>query len=549
MSLKSYIQLGGVNLSVGGLLGGYASSGNQNPTIPTSISIGETMRKVNTTLLNQLGAFGFDYTGAGQTNIPVSKIFGEGQYPYVKSTTLEVTTLGKTGTNTLNGALNHGTNGDYEATVVGRDTLGNWYYTVGMHSAAWRPGVNLYRVSGDGQSLTRIYSHHHIGDAIHDQGTTCIPLSSTLGTNSGYLAIMTRWSDQGKPMVFITDWSSSGSVTGSQSNFLAKNYLTGGDAWGQPLDGINIPNTSPGYTTGIMLWQRQWWGPRLLCFKRNNSNGIQNQTAISMQLYYHDYTVDHQFSGTGGITYSPVTSKLYLIFAYRPEQRSDAGRNLGMLSCVLGTVNGSGAITEGTKEYDWLHYQWGGGCSEDMGNYTACHVCYLGNNGNDILAYAFLHVESEVMYFRVCQNTNQSEGRCQYAESFEDQEPGVNLWQRVRVRRLGVSRVHDDGGNLVDTYYNVGVSWVDSSNQTRVKTYRVRHANLSTVETGNYSPSGNFRGSLGFNGTVETTDEEPQYSMVIGTDNAGLQTTYVWASGKSYNPGYDQDRSTLIRLV
>ena len=549
MSVKSFIQLGGVNLKVGEHLGGYASSGAQSPTIPGSIAVGETMRSVSTAKLQALGAFGTTYTGAGVTNISLAKVFGEGQYPYVKSTTSVNTTLGITGTNTLNGALNHGTNGDYDATVVGRDSSGNWYYTVGMHSAAWRPGVNLYKIPADGSSITRIYSHHHIGDAIHDQGTLCIPLSSTLSVNSGYLAIMTRWSDQGKPMVFITDWSSSGSVTGSQSNFLPKNYLTGGDAWGQPLDGINIPNTSPGYTTGIMLWQRQWWGPRLLCFKRNNASGIQNQTAISMQLFYHDYTVDHQFSGVGGITFSPVTNKIYLIYSYRPEERSDAGRNLGMLSCVIGNINGSGAITEGAKEYDWIHYQWGGGCNEDWGNYTASHVCYLGNNGNDILAYAFIQVESESLYFRVCQNTNQSEGRCQYEESFEENIGGVNPWQRVRVRRLGVSRIHDDGGNLVETYYNVALSWVDSSQQTRVKTYKVKHSNLATTELGDYSPSGNFRGTVGFNGTVENTSEEPQYNMIIGTDNAGLQTTYTWASGKSYNPGYDQDRSRVLRLV
>jgi hypothetical protein len=57
-----------------------------------------------------------------------------------------------------------------------------------------------------------------------------------------------------------------------------------------------------------------------------------------------------------------------------------------------------------------------------------------------------------------------------------------------------------------------------------------------------------FRGSAAFNGHHTTNIHEPQHLFLLGTINAGAQTTETYG-GKSYDPAGEQDQSKSIRFV
>lgn len=553
MSVKSFDSLGGVNIQIGRYLGGTVNSGAIDPTLYTNkIAVGNVVRDMPTSEV--LGPDPSLYAGGGWYNISLKELMSVGLY--TKSSIRQYNTMAKTGTNSLNGGMIPGTNGDYMGTCVGRDDRGNWYYVQAHQGQSWRPGANLYRVESDGSYFSRIYSHHHIADLIPDQGTLVVALNdvgSTAGT--GHFAFITRWQNTGEPVAGITTWNGPGaSIYGS--NNVPFSVLAGVNAWGMPLDAINIPNTDPNYTTGVMLWQRQWWGPRLVFFKRNGGTGIQNQTQQALDVYYQTWIWDHNFCGQGGVAFSPNSSRIYAIFTYEPQDQGgngqDAGINLAINHLTVGNINGSGAITTSGLATSILHFIWDSPNGPFFGFFRGAHICYLGvaPNGQDQLAYAFTRANDNDIHIRFVTYDPNGQDYYRYAVSSEDSMGGVNTYQRIRITRMGVSRVHNEVGQLDATYYNVALSYVDDGNNTRIKTYRVRASDLQIMSSQqDYQPTGNYRGILATNTTPYSTDQEPQHAVVLGTNNTGLQNTYVWASGKPYNTGVDHDNARMLRFI
>jgi hypothetical protein len=564
-------------------VGGVIATGAATP--PTAgNSIG--MREVSALKDSALASFVSNYSSYTTSDVRLSTFFGNGGAGYTKHRLYWNSLLGRTGTNSLNGAILAGTNGDHEGTVVGRDASGNWYYAVGFQSHSWRPGANLYRISASGHGqgppsyeaagVTRVFSYHHLADMISDQSWTVVPLDNIFSTaGNGYFAIATRYQNNGLPVYLTTRWSASyDGVTSTADiegrNNLAINTISGVSEWGQVLDAINLPNSDARYTTGVVLWQRQWWGQRLIFNKRNGSTGILNTHIRHMDQFngYQNWTNDHNSGNASGLTWSPNTNRIYLIHVHGDCQ--SVCRSLSINHVSVGNINGTGTITTGTPSLGLIHFIWGGwnSCLPDWGYYTGSHICWIGySGGEDRLAYAFMRERnspygywpgSNGLWFRIVRTNGLRTGtypsvennKCSYPEIYEQfVTSDVNYYQRIRVRRLGIQRVHNSGNSLIAEYAWVALSWVTGGQQNRIRVYRINIAANTVQYMAQYNFSENYRGSAAFNGSFVSTDYEPQHLLVIGTDNTGLQQTYVWSSGKPYNPGYDQDRTTMLRFM
>ena len=553
---------------VGGVI---ATGAGTPPSAGNSIA----MRNVSANKDGNLSSYVSNYNSYGTTSVRLSTFFGEGGAGYTKHRVYVNSSLGKTGTNSLNGAILAGTNGDHAATVVGRDAYGNWYYAAGFQGHSWRPGGNLYRIDADGSNLTRVFSYHHLADMISDQSWIVTPLDNVFSTaGSGYFAIATRYQNNGLPVYLTTRWSASyDGVTSTADiegrNNLAINTIGGVSEWGQINDAINIPNSDPRYTTGVVMWQRQWWGQRLIFNKRNGSTGILNTHLRHMDQFngYQNWTNDHNAGIGGGLTWSPDTNRIYMAHVHGDCQ--SVCRSLSINHIVVGNYNGTGTITTNAPTLGLIHFIWGGwnSCVPDWGYYTTAHIAWLDYYGSrDKLAYAFLREQnspygywpgSNGLWFRIVTAQNINTGtypgtennKCSYPEIYEQFVTGdVNYYQRIRVRRLGVQRVHNSSNTLIQEHHWVALSWVNGSQQVRVRVWRINFATNGVQQMGDFTTS-TWRGSLAFNGSWVSNDYEPQHLLVLGTDNSGLQQTYVWASGKPYNPGYDQDRTTMIRFL
>ena len=560
------------DLRLGENVGGVIATGAATP--PTAGNY-IAMRDVSASKSSALSSYVSNYNSYTTSDVRLSTFFGNGGAGYTKHRAYMISSLGKTGTNSLNGAILAGTNGDHEATVVGRDAYGNWYYAAGFQGHSWRPGGNLYRINADGSGVTRVFSYHHLADMISDQSWTVAPLNNIFSTaGDGYFAIATRWQNNGLPVYLTTRWT--GTYDGVTStadiqgrNNLAINSIGGVSEWGQILDAINLPNTDDRYTTGVVLWQRQWWGQRLIFNKRNGSTGILNTHIRHMDQFngYQNWTNDHNSGNASGLTWSPNTNRIYLIHVHGDCQ--SVCRSLSINHVDVSNINGTSTISTGTPSLGLIHFIWGGwnSCVPDWGYYTGSHICWIGWTGSyDRLAYAFMRERNSPygywpgnngLWFRIVQAQNLRTGtypsvennKCNYPEEYEQfVTSDVNYYQRIRVRRLGIQRVHNSSNSLIETYTWVALSWVNTSQQVRVRIWRFNNATRVTQQMEDLTTS-TWRGTIAFNGSFVSTDYEPQHLLVLGTDNSGLQQTYVWASGKPYNPGYDQDRTTMIRFL
>lgn len=560
------------NFRLGEDVGGVVATGAGSPPNAGNY-IG--MRDLASNRSSALSAYVSNYNNYGSGPLPLTVFFGQGGAGYTKHRAYQITSLGKTGTNSLNGAILAGTNGDHEATVVGRDSFGNWYYAAGFQSHAWRPGANLYRISSDGTSVTRVYSYHHLADMISDQSWTVVPVDNIWSAGgSGHFAIATRWQNNGLPVYLTTRWAgsydgvtSSGSIYGS--NNLAVNSISGVSEWGQILDGINIPNSDARYTTGVVLWQRQWWGQRVIFNKRNGDIGILNTHVRHMDQFngYQNWTNDHNSGNAGGLTYSPATNRIYVCHVWGDCQ--SVCRSLAINHINISNQNGTGTISTNAPTLGLIHFIWGGwdSCKPDWGYYTGAHIAWIAERGGqDCLAYAFMRERNSPygywpgnngLWFRIVTTASLrtgtypsvENGKCNYPELYEQFVTGdVNYYQRIRVRRMGVQRVHNSSNTLTETWHWIALSWVNGSQQVRVRIWRFNLGTGVCQQMEDLTTS-TWRGSIAFQGTPVSTDYEAQHLLVLGTDNSGLQQTYVWASGKPYNPGYDQDRTTMIRFM
>lgn len=536
------------------------------------------MRDIAANKDGNLSSYVSNYGSYSTSNLRLSSFFGEGGAGYTKHRAYVNTSLGKYGTNSLNGAILAGTNGDHEATVVGNDAYGNWYYVAGFQSHAWRPGANLYRINASGHvtpntgyGVSRVYSYHHLADMIQDQSTTVVPLDNIWSrSGSGHFAIATRYQNTGRPIYLTTRWAGSydgvtntGSIYGA--NNLALNQIFGVSEWGQVMDGINIPNSDARYTTGVVLWQRQWWGQRVIFNKRNGDIGILNTHVRHMDAFngYQNWTNDHNSGNGSGITYSPATNRIYVAHVHGDCQ--SVCRSFSINHTVVSNQNGTGTISTSAAFLGLIHFIWGGwdSCRADWGHYTGCHITWLDNyGGRDKLAYAIMRERNSPygywpgnngLWFRIVTANianNNNNTKCSYPELYEQFVTGdVNYYQRIRVRRMGVQRVHNSSNTLTATYHWVALSWVDGSQRTRIRIWRVNFATNGVQQMADITQNTAYRGTIAFQGTPVDYGFEPQHLFVLGTANTGLQNTYVWAGGKPYNPGYDQDQSVMVRFL
>jgi hypothetical protein len=539
----------------------YVSNGSAYNTAPVSLSV----------------FFGHSGPGSGENQSFKS---GAG---YPKNNATYVATLTKSGTNQRNGGVLAGTNGDHEAFFVGRDGQGNHYYAATFQSHLWRPGANLYRMKSDGGQVRRVFSWADLANMVPVNSQSGGPMSNiSTNTGSGWLFFSMR-RDDGTPRIMVTSWSAGNtddefSVTSQidGNNNVPQTVLSGVSQWGQVSDAINIPNTDDRYTTAATLYIRADQGPRVVFAKRNGSNGILNQHMRNMAAFdegggpYDNWIVDHNSGNTGGICFSTGTNRLYTCFTYEPRE-SSGGENLLINVTDVGSFNGTGTITTNTPRLGLIHFIWGGNnnCLPDWGSYTAAHICYLDTIGGvDRLAYAFTKIRTSVrgfypsqpngLYFRIVRATPGSTPmpsanytRCTgYPEIFDTHvTTDVNYFQKIRVRKMGVQRIHNSSNALSETWYWVALTWVDGSQRIRVRIWRVNFATSVVQQMHDFTGIDSFRGMGAFNGTHSVLTHEPQHLFVFGTNNEGLQNTETYAGGKVYNPGYEQDRSKSIRFV
>ncbi len=541
----------------------YVSNGSAYNTTPVSLSV----------------FFGHSGPGSGESQTPKS---GAG---YPKNNATYVATLNKLGTNQRRGGILAGTNGDQEGYFVGRDAAGNHYYVGSFNSYLWRPGANLYRMRADGGNLQRVFSWADLANMVPVNSSSGGPMSNiTSNAGSGWFFMSMR-RDDGVPRIMVTSWSAgniydaetiNSSITGN--NNVPQTVLSGVDQWGQVSDAINIPNTDDRYTTGATLYIRSNQGPRIVFAKRNGSNGILNQHTRNMAAFndppyvYDNVVVDNNSGCTGGLCFSPGTSRIYVIFTY--EQLSSSGQNGGENLLInftnVGGFNGTGTISTDPPRLGLIHFIWGegGGCRPDWGTFTAAHICYLDTiSGTDRLAYAFTKIRTSFrgyngsvangVWFRIT-NANPINNVYPAAESDQCGEypslyeqfvtSDVNYFQKIRVRKMGVQRIHNASNVLSETWYWVALTWVDGSQRIRVRIWRANFATNTFQQMHDFTGIDSFRGSAAFNGTHSVLTHEPQHLFLLGTINAGAQTTETY-SGKSYDPAGEQDQSKSIRFV
>ena len=531
------------------------------------ISIGDTLRNVNRgSFLPVAGMADNGYSSRlsgyyNGSNISFSSILGSGQTSdwrnvvYFKTTPYDSGQWRSdfspyyTSNSSASGALIAGTNGDLSGAFLGFDTKYNSYWMWGGASKHWRIGVNIYRLSADGTEFQRVYTHHHLVDSISDQSSISLGLSNFAPSDVKYTGTIHRDQADGVPKLSIGGYSI-GANTVNGNSWMAKHALNGVNAWGQPLDAIDLEEIGNGYKTGIMLWQRQWWGPRLVAFSHNGSS-IVHQSMQALDVFYQSWICDHNFGGQGGVAYSPITKKVCALFTYEPNGTT-WGRNLAINSVTLNGANTNYPSFEGAVDTHLIHFIWGGGdwCRSDLGQYSGGAIEWLGYEGNmesDVFAYAVLNVSNGRVYIRCAtRNWNEpSNNRCSWPEIGEKYYTGVNFVQRVRISRLNTFT--DENGWLAGHF---AFSYVNSSNQTVVKIFRWSQHEFTEIAS--YIP--NNRGLLARNGTPN--DGEPyspgggQHAIVVGTTNDGLQDTYIWGGKGDYlSRSGDQDLTRAIKLV
>lgn len=532
-------------------------------------SIGDTFRNVNRT--NTIPIAGFadgGYAGRIQgyyngSNISFSSIFGSGQTSdyrnivYLKSTPVDAgqwrSNLSPyyTSNSGASGALIAGTNGDLSGAFLGYDTNYNSYWMWGGASKHWRIGVNIYRLSADGHEFQRVYTHHHLVDSISDQSSICLGLSTFNPSDAKWTGTIHRDQADGVPKISIGSYNIAANTVNGNA-WMSKNALNGVNAWGQPLDAIDLGvNDANGRRTGIMLWQRQWWGPRLVAFSHNGSGGILHQTMQALDVYYQSWICDHNFGGQGGVAYSPVTNKVAALFTYEPNGTT-WGRNLAINSVTLMGADSDYPYFEGEVETSLIHFIWGGGdpCKADLGQYSGGAIEWLGfeaNQNSDVFAYAVLNISNDRLYIH-CATRNWDEpnnNKCSFPEIGSTYFTGINSVQRVRIARLDTKL---DENGWVSGHF--ALSYVNSANNTIVRIFRWSQHEFTEIAS--YTP--NSRGLLARNGTPR--NGEPygigggQHAIVIGTTNDGLQDTYIWGGkNASLSRTGDQDLTRAIKLV
>lgn len=454
-----------------------------------------------------------------------------------------------TSNGSASGAMIAGTNGDLNGAFIGYGPNYESYYMWGGNSKHWRIGVNIYRLSADGTEFQRVYTHHHLADSIGDQSSVSIGLGNFEPTqNIKYTGTIYRLQDNGNPILALGGYNiSANTVNGN--GYMPRIYLNGVNQWGQPLDAIDTGDNDSGLRTGLFLWQRQWWGPRLIGFKHNGST-ITTQNAQSMDVFYQGWIFDHHFGGQGGVAWSPVSKRAVVIFTYEPNGTT-YGRNMAINNVIFEPEE---AAFVSPPDTDIIHFIWGGGeeCKPDLGQYTGGAIDYMCSNEpyGDFFAYAFMNVSNDRLYVRLATvNWNEWRGgnnKCNWPELGEAIYSGINHLQRVRVTRLNV--ITNQNGNPI---IHFAVSYVNSSNQTIVKIFR-GGPETPFAEIASYTP--NNRGLLARNGGPSGLGNgagRGQHAIVVGTTNDGAQTTYTWDGSKSgsLSRSGDQDLTRAIKLV
>ena len=532
------------------------------------ISIGDTLRNVNRN--GFLGADGMP-NGSGDarvagyysaTDLSFSQIFGSGDtvgnnLVYIKSTPYSSGMWRSdlspyyTSNSGASGAMIAGTNGDLNGSFIGYGPNYESYYMWGGNSKHWRIGTNIYRLSADGTEFQRVYTWHHVTDSIGDQSSVSLGLGGMEpSSNLKYTGTIYRLQDTGNPTAAIGAYNISTNQLNNNA-WMSRNAINGVNQWGQPLDAIDVGSSASGLRTGLFLWQRQWWGPRLVLFNHNGSS-ITTQNAQSMDVFYQGWIYEHNFGGQGGVAWSPHTNKVVTIFTYEPNGTT-YGRNMAINSI---TINPDAATFDSPPETDIIHFIWGGNdqCKPDYGQYSGGHIDWMAYHPDfgDIWAYAFLNVSQNRIIVRLASvNWDQwqpGNNRCNWPEAGQYIYTGVNSLQRCRVTRL---HVIDDNGQGGPTVF-FALSYVNSSNQTVVKIYR-GGPSFGLFEIASYIP--NNRGLLARNGGGSQSNEygwgTGQHAIVMGTTNDGAQTTYTWDGSKSssLSRAGDQDQTLAIKLV
>lgn len=467
-----------------------------------------------------------------------------------------------TSNSSANGAIIAGTNGDLNGSFIGYGPGMESYYMWGGNSKHWRIGVNIYRLSADGSEFQRVFTHHHIADSIGDQSSVSLGLGAFSPGTVKHGGVIYRLQDNGNPTLGIGAYNITNN-TFNGNGWMPRIALNGVNQWGQPLDAIDIgPSDDSAMRIGAFLWQRQWWGNRVVFFKHNGSSVI-NQSMQSLQKWYQDWIVDHNFGGQGGLAYSPVSGKMVCAFVYEPNGTT-AGRNLALNSFNVYNVDSTNnAIVTDGLETDVIHFIWGGrdACKQDLGTYSAAHIAYLTSDedNGDYFALIFINESQNRVIIRLMSvhwpSWRSGSNMCNWVVWGEAIYTGVNAWQRVRVTRVDINQINDRGAPSYEMVF--AASYVNSSNQTVVKTFKFAEGAMAEWNT--FTP--HHRGLLAGNGTPANIDGanrgdfgrgRGQHVIVMGGTNDGVMTTYTWdgsKTGGSLSRSGDQDLTRAIKFV
>ena len=465
-----------------------------------------------------------------------------------------------------------GTNGNYDGTFMGVSTdwktKGKLVYGVAGQGNGPRPFVNFYSIDAFGGDMRREWVKTFAMDFIGDQASVvwnATGYDTAWGGHNGYNAELflymgycTRWQNTGQPAVSFFGFNGESQLNGgSYSAFSALGSMS---EWGQVLDACNLPESKDSQPVGMIMWQRQWWGPMVAFVRRTgfNGNSFTHHNVTYLNMYYQNWIYESDASGNqGSITYSPMSQRAYPIFVYEPQNQWGGGITGGSgMAIVSFTVSGDIAGTgwvggdNNTRKNDLISFIWGGECKPYRGWNMAPSIQYLGDYyGYDMLAYAWF---SEYYGFRIRFVYYDPEGRdeCSYPILAEfDMGSDYNVNQRTRISLVSSDHLPNDPNKF---FKKVALSWVDSSNITQVATFSIDdNFNIDKPEPEWQSIDAGFEaGARGLLGTGNTYRGDgynhPAHGIVAQGTNENTMTTYIW-SVANHSYSVDKDRTFFLK--
>ena len=473
-----------------------------------------------------------------------------GYSPYYLSDTANGSNVNMTTYNIRNGwgITNVGTNRDFMGHLLALDTTtGIRYYAGPCCSWSWRPGSTLYLV--DGTCVTpvgRLQADQFLG-SIPQRGVTGAAWSPILNATSGYA--VNAYSEDGgnaRLVILMYSWNISPPSFTYQTYTTAVPNLDNSEVG--PEDALYLGEPAVGYDVVAILVQRQWWGHRII-FAKRNGNTISSMKTQEMYGQYEEYHILGD-NNAGALAWDPFNNKIYCVFMYWADPGPWCSGQI-YAKCDV-NLNGTGTVITSNKT-SWRRYS------------------ANNNPGMRSLGTTIIHWDGTYNYLTTAWNRTTGGLWYVYLEVYRN-NPSTNTYtkmgatetllnagqlfnsgaERIRVERFADTEIVDSNGNILNTYKNFIVSYVDSSSNTILKWYRF---DQTVVSTGNnaltlmdtVTLSSNYRGILSHNYS-EITNQWLNSTLVMCSPAQGSGNTYPW-NNKTYNYQGVSDTSVMLRLT